>query len=268
MEMIKYTSIILLILSLLVVVVTCRQEKLIFYPEKLPADYKLSFEEPFTEYYIPVDKKTRMHGLLFKAERSKGLIFYLHGNAGSNRMWGEIADVYLSNHYDIFIPDYRGFGKSEGRIKSEKQIYSDIQIAYDSLKVQYKNIVIIGFSIGTGPATYLAAHNNPNLLILKAPYYNLPDLASKHVRIFPSFLIRYKFRTDKYIQQVKCPVVIFHGDEDEIIYTASSFKLKKLFKEGDSLIILRNQAHNGINTNPAYRSHLGKLLGNLHPAPL
>jgi fermentation-respiration switch protein FrsA (DUF1100 family) len=250
------------VLSVVALMASCLQEKLIFLPEKLPSDYTFRFNRHFTEYSIPVDGKHRLNGLLFEADSSKGLVFYLHGNAGSNRSWGDICNVYLNNSYDFFVLDYRGYGKSDGKIRSEKQFHSDIQIAYDLLKQKYreKNIVVIGFSIGTGPAAYLASQNRPKLLILNAPYYNIPDLARKYFRIFPGFLIRYKFRTDKYIGNILCPVTIFHGDNDEIIPASSSLKLKQLFKEHDSLIILKNQMHNGIEWNKDYQRELKNLL--------
>lgn len=130
------------------------------------------------------------------------------------------------------------------------------------MKASYNesDIVIIGYSIGTGPAAKLASANNPKLLILKAPYYNMTDLVHKYYKIIPSFLIRYKFKTNEFIKQVKCPVIIFHGDKDEVIYQGSSDKLKALFKEGDRLIILEGQTHNGINDNRKYREELKKLL--------
>lgn len=258
----KYTFIVFSVIFIIGVILSCSQERLIFYPEKLPADYQFHFTTPFQEINIPVDGKTTINGLLFKADSCKGLVFYLHGNAGSNRSWGEIAEVYLANHYDFFILDYRGFGKSQGKIKSEKQFLNDVSLAYDSLKKFYeeKNIAVIGYSIGTGSAAYLASTQKPGLLILKAPYFNLPDLAKHYFPIVPKFLIRYKFRTDQYIQKVKCLVVIFHGDADEIIYTGSSYKLQKLFKPGDKLIILKGQTHNGINQNNDYHRELKKIL--------
>jgi alpha-beta hydrolase superfamily lysophospholipase len=244
------------------IVVSYSQERLIFFPEKLPKDFKFLYLNPFKEYFIPVDKKTKIHGLLFKAQNPKGLVFFLHGNAGSNSTWGLLADFYLENQYDFFVPDYRGYGKSDGKITSEKQLLGDVQIAFDTLKKEYegKKIVIIGFSIGSGPAAYLASKNDPSLLALQAPYYNFPDLAKKYFQLLPKFLVRYKFRTDQYIQQVKCPVVIFHGDRDEIIYTGSSEKLKQHFKPGDKLFILKAQPHNGINENPDYQKNVSNLL--------
>jgi alpha-beta hydrolase superfamily lysophospholipase len=253
---------ILFLLGLVFIFTACKQEKMLFYPEKLPIDHKFTFNSDFEEYYFPVDNKTTLNGLLFHADSSKGLVFYLHGNAGSIDSWGEIAGVYLNNNYDFFILDYRGYGKSQGKISSENQLYKDIQIVYDSLKTKYSenNIVVIGYSIGTGLAAHLASSNSPKMLILKAPYYNLPDLAHQYIKIIPTFLIRYKLRTNEFITKTKCPVIIFHGDQDEIIYVGSSYKLKELFKPEDRLIILKGQRHNGINDNPIYLERLREIL--------
>lgn len=258
----KNVSATLILILFILLTSSCRQERMLFYPDILSKEYTFPFNQTYQEYSIKVDKNTSLNGLLFTKEKSKGLIFYLHGNAGSNASWGSIADVYLKNNYDFFILDYRGYGKSEGAIKNEKQLYDDIQIVYDSLKLLYdeNNIVIIGYSIGTGPATKLASDNDPKILILKAPYYNMTDLAHQYVKIIPSFLIKYKLRTDKYITQVKCPVVIFHGNHDEVIYVGSSHKLKERLKPGDKLIILEGQRHNGINENATYQFELQKIL--------
>ena len=242
-------------LSILILFISCSQETMLFYPEKLPSDFKFIFKSEFKEYFIKVDKKTELNGILFKAEKSKGLIFYLHGNAGSINSWGFVADFYLHRNYDLFMIDYRGYGKSQGKISNEKQIYRDMQIVYDTMKHLYDEdkIVILGYSIGTGIATQLASVNNPRLLILNAPYFNMIDLAHHYVRILPSFFIRYKFKTNEFLQRVKAQVIIFHGDVDEIIYTGSSIKLSKLFKATDKLYILKGQKHNGIDENPTYR---------------
>ena len=248
----------LLILSVMIF----NQEKLIFFPDKLKPDYKYSFHNNFEEYFISVDKEVELNGLLFKSDSSKGLIFYLHGNAGSLDSWGHVADLYLKNNYDIFIPDYRGFGKSQGKINNEKQLHKDIQIVYDQLKKSYNEdkIVIIGYSIGTGLASRLAANNNPRLLILIAPYYNLIDLLHHYYPFIPSVFIKYRFMTNKQIPKITVPIIIFHGNQDEVIYYGSSLKLKLLLKPTDKLITLDGQSHNGINDNADYINHINHLL--------
>ncbi len=199
---------------------------------------------------------------LFKADTTKGLIFYLHGNAGMLDTWGQIANVYTSNGYDIFILDYRGFGKSEGAISSEEQFFSDVQTAYDSLKNYYPEdkIVITGYSIGTGPAAMLASTNHPKLLILQAPYFCLEDMATQRYKLTPSALLRYKFETFKYIKATTAPVVVFHGNEDNVIACDQSFKLKEQFKTGDTLFVLPGQGHGKMNDNPIYQRELNRLL--------
>ena len=238
------------------------QEKLIFFPEKLEKDFKFRFYQNFEEISIKTHDNILLNGLLFRADSSKGVIFYLHGNAGSLNSWGEVAPTYTDLNYDVFMLDYRGYGKSEGKIYSEKQIYQDTQIAYDKLKTLYdeSKIIILGYSIGTGPATKIASANHPKLLILQAPFYSLTDMMKHYYPIIPTFLLKYKFETNKFIKKCKMPVVIFHGNRDEVIYYNSSIKLKKLIKETDTLITLHGEGHNGMSSNPQYLAELKKVL--------
>ena len=95
---------------------------------------------------------------------------------------------------------------------------------------------------------------------MQAPYFNLPDLVKQHFRIIPSFLLKYTFETNVFLPACTMPVVIFHGDQDEVIDYSSSLKLQKLFKPADTLITLPGQGHNGMSDNPEYVFQLGKML--------
>lgn len=238
------------------------QEKLIFFPQKLDKSYQFSFDQDFKEINIKTNDQKILNGLLFKSDSTKGLIFYLHGNAGSLSTWGEVAKTYTDIHYDVFMPDYRGYGKSEGSISSQGQVFEDAQIAYDEMLKEYQEnkIIVLGYSIGTGIAAKLASANKPKLLILQAPYYSLTDMMRHFYPIIPTFILKYKFETDKYIKDCKMPIVIFHGDQDEVVYYGSSLKLEKLFKKQDTLITLIEQGHNGMTDNPDYKSELTKIL--------
>lgn len=238
------------------------QERLIFFPEKLTADYKFTFAQKFEELSFNTKDNTKLNSILFKADSSKGLIFYLHGNAGSLKSWGEVAKTYTDLHYDLFMLDYRCYGKSEGSISSQEQLYSDVQLVYDSLKAKYSEdkIIVLGYSIGTGPAAKLASSNSPKLLILQAPYYSLTDMMKHTYPIIPTFLLKYKFSTYEYIKECKMPIVIFHGDKDEVIYYRSSLKLKEHFKINDIVITLFEQGHNGMSDNPQYLTEIEKIL--------
>ncbi|WP_046246312.1 alpha/beta hydrolase [Hymenobacter terrenus] len=262
----KVVLIVVGVLAVLYVLVCCvlyfKQESLLFFPTQLRADYQFQFPGRFEERWITAADGTRLHGVLFKAMSPKGLVFYLHGNGGTVDSWAPAADAYTSLHYDVFILDYRGYGKSEGRITSQAQLLSDVQTAYQQLLPEYpeSQTVILGYSVGTGPATWLAAQQHPKLLILQAPYFSIRDLATRLYPFVPGFLVRYPMPTNELIQRVKAPIALFHGDQDEVIYYESSLKLQALCKPSDRLIVLPGAGHNAMTDNPLYRCEVAKLL--------
>lgn len=238
------------------------QEKMIFFPQKLDKDYHYTFDRSFEEIFIKTQDQSTLNGLLFKADSTKGLIFYLHGNAGSLQRWGEVATHYTALNYDVFMLDYRGYGKSDGSISSTQQVFSDVQTAYNRMLELYnqENIVVIGFSIGSGIAAKLASVNQPKLLILEAPYYSMTDMMHHRYPFLPAFLLKYKFSTNKYLEDCEMPVAIVHGTGDRVIYYGSSIKLQEHFKAKDTLITLEGQGHNGMIHNVQYFTELDKLL--------
>jgi pimeloyl-ACP methyl ester carboxylesterase len=238
------------------------QEKLIFFPQKLEKGYKFNFDQKFEELIIKTKDNKLLNGILFKADSTKGLIFYLHGNAGSLSSWGEVAKTYTDLYYDVFMLDYRGYGKSEGSITGQQQLFEDVQIAYDELKHKYSEdkIIVLGYSIGTGLAAKVASTNNPGLLILQAPFYSLTDMMRHTYPMIPTFILKYKFETHNYMKNCKMPILIFHGNEDEVVYYGSSLKLKEEFKKQDTLITLIGQGHNGMTENPDYKMEIQKIL--------
>ncbi|HSJ68831.1 MAG TPA: alpha/beta fold hydrolase [Anditalea sp.] len=237
------------------------QESLIFFPQKLEKHYQFDFDQTFDEIYVQTEDDVLLHSLLFKVNNPRGVIFYLHGNAGSLLNWSSVAKTYNDLYYDVYLLDYRGYGKSAGAISGEEQFYRDIQTAYDTLRNKYNEdkIVVLGYSIGTGPATKLAADNRPALLILQAPYYSLTDLMRNTYPFIPTLLLKYKFPTYQFIQEVDSPIVVFHGTDDDIIYHASSLKLKEE-NQTIEVILLEGQGHNGITQNTVYQEELKKIL--------
>lgn len=238
------------------------QEKLIFFPEKLDKDFKFNFGQEYRELNFKTQDNLQLNAVLFPAPHSKGLIFYLHGNAGSINSWGGVAKTYTDLNYDVVIMDYRGFGKSDGKISTQAQLFQDAQIAYDEMKSIYdeQKIIVLGYSLGSGIAAKIASTNQPRLLILQTPYYSVTDMMRHTYPILPTFILKYKLETNKFLKDCKIPIVLFHGDQDEIIYYNSSVKLKSIIKKTDRLITLHGQGHNGITDNQDYKSALEKIL--------
>ena len=254
-------------LLLVLYIVSCvvlyfSQESLLCFPEKLDKDFEFNFHQKFQELNFKTRDNLNINGILFHSDSSKGLIFYLHGNAGSLNTWEAVAKTYTYLNYDVLMLDYRGYGKSEGKINSETQLYQDLQIVYNDMKTRYdeKRIIVLGYSIGTGPATKIASVNQPKLLILQAPYFSLIDMMKQRFPFLPTFILKYKFETYKFIKDCKMPIVIFHGNLDEVIYYNSSIKLKPFLKNTDTLITLDGQGHNGMTDNLEYSKYIEILL--------
>lgn len=246
------------------------QERFLFFPQKLSADTRFTYPYDFEEYFIEVAEGVKLNGLLFKAEAGKrgqdaaarGLVFYLHGNAGALNSWGYAAEEFLQEGYDVFIPDYRGYGKSEGVISSQRQLFKDMEKVYLEIRKPYQDrkIIIAGFSIGSGPAIGLASRYQSDGLILIAPFYNMRELARHYFPFLPSFILRYPFRNNEYLRGVEAPVALIHGREDEIIPYESSLKLKKHLKYELRLFSLEGVGHNDISSSPRYGKVLRELL--------
>lgn len=236
------------------------QEK-IFQPEPLPASHRFSFSEPFKEIMLNV-AGAALNALHFRANESKGVILYLHGNAGNLESWGKVAVALLEHEYDVFIIDYRGYGKSTGKITSEQMLHDDMDVAYAHLRQRYaqEEIIIFGRSLGTGLATRLASVNQPKMLILESPYFSMVDLVKRQVAVIPSFAVPYPLRTHQWIINVTCPIYLFHGDQDRVIPHDSSERLAQLLEGEHGLFLIEGGGHNNLGNKEKYRTELARIL--------
>jgi alpha/beta superfamily hydrolase len=191
------------------------QERLLFPGTVLPADHQFAFAQRFEEVRIPVPGAV-LDALYFPQQESRGLVFFLHGNAGNLETWTTGLDFYQRVGYDLFMLDYRGYGKSTGSVRSEAELNTDVRAAWDAIAPRYrgKPIVIYGRSIGTGLAASLARDVHPALLVLVSPYASLVAAAKRVYPLAPEWLLKYPLRTDAIIGDVTSPVMLLHGRND------------------------------------------------------
>ena len=257
---------ILFLIALLLIVgiligVYILQERLAFSPEKLPQDFKYTFEGNWEEVYFTTEPGIVLNALHFKAEASKGLVLYFHGNAGSLKKWGSVGQNFTPLGYDVLVMDYRGYGKSTGKIKKEADLHYDAAFIYKKMAEQYPKdkIVILGYSMGSGVASELAVNHSPSKLLLIAPFYNLTEAAKYAYPTLPSWLLRYKFANDENLQKVKCPVYLFHGTGDTRVPYDHSVRLEQL-ADSIKLYTIGDSNHRNITQYPAYHAALAEIL--------
>jgi uncharacterized protein len=237
------------------------QERLIFYPEVLAPDFTFTFPGRFEQIALPSDGAV-ISALYFKADHPKGVVLYFHGNAGSLRSWGSVAETFVQRGYDVLMPDYRGYGKSSGHIASEQMLHDDAALAYQYLLGNYpeEQIVIYGRSIGSGIATYLAKTHRPRMLILETPYFSLKEIVRQHYPFVPGALLKYPLRNDLWIGDVGCPVYLFHGTSDDLIPHGASERLATLVKTEHQLITIVGGGHNDLGNFEQYGHQLDRIL--------
>lgn len=243
------------------------QDELIFKAVPLSRDHQFDFEHNFEEVYIPVSQG-EVHGLHFKADDSRGAVCFLHGQGQNLAYWGTRAAFFLKENLDVFIIDYRGFGKSSKGYK-EKWLLEDSLAAYDYLNTHFdeNQIIVCGNSLGTAMATWVAANRNPNKLILEAPYYSLLAAAAHRRPYLPIWAIRlilkYPLHTNQWIKRVSSPVYIFHGRLDDVIPFVQG---QLLYEEGSkhndqvTFIPLDDFIHTNMQKDKQYQQHIAEIL--------
>ncbi|HEX4586219.1 MAG TPA: alpha/beta fold hydrolase [Burkholderiaceae bacterium] len=239
-----------------------RQEAMIFFPEKLPPDYPLARPD-VEQVWIRVDG-AKLSALHLKLAQPKGVVFFLHGNAGSLGSWFVDTDLFSSENFDLFMIDYRGYGKSTGRIESEAQLHADVAVAWDSIAGRYRDLrkVLVGRSLGSALAARLAARIQPDLTILVSPYWSVAEVARLHYPLLPGFLLRYPLMTFQDIGRIEGPVLLIHGDLDPLIPLDHSVRLQAAARNAQ-LVRIAGGAHNDLQDFDLYRHAIAAALARL-----
>ena len=171
---------------------------------------------------------------------SKKLIIYFGGNADDATDFLEI--IKDTRGFDAVAFNYRGNGLSRG-IPSEKALYEDALKIYDNF-AKDKEVYLIGRSLGSGVATYIASKREVKKLFLITPYDSIENVAKEKYPIFPiSLLLRYKFNSKKYIEQVKAPIIIFMVKGDKTVSNKRTKNLIKHIKSSYTLKIFEHTTH-------------------------
>jgi alpha-beta hydrolase superfamily lysophospholipase len=213
--------------TLLVLYLYFRQGRLLYLPDTptrtlqaSPADRDLAYES----LELVTEDGVALHAWWVPAphpRQARATVLFFHGNAGniSHRM-----DRLLQFHQlglNTLILDYRGYGQSEGA-PSEEGTYRDAQAGWDHLvrerKIPPARVLIFGHSLGGAVAAELASRQNPGGLVIEASFLSVPEVAAHHYRWLPvRWISRYRYDSRAVLEQVRCPVLISHSREDEVV---------------------------------------------------
>lgn len=237
-----------------------RQESLLFHGDPLPAGYQFQLPPDVHETQVTVPGG-RLDALHLQLPHPRGVVFFLHGNSGNLSTWFGDLDFYRQANFDLYMLDYRGFGKSSGHIQSEMQMHEDVRAAWAQIAARYRGLktVFYGRSLGTGLAATLAAEVQPSLTVLVSPYSSMQAMVHERFPYVPAFLLNYPLRTDEAIPHIQGPVLLIHGDRDTMIPVSHSSLLLSRAHHA-SLLRLPDAAHDDVQDSPAYQAALKSAL--------
>ena len=215
----------------------------------------------FKDYLIQIptgrqteEKKEETIPCLFKKNpKSKKLLIFFHCNGGDMfNAYYFVTKILKNFNFNYLFPEYPAYTIYKAP-KSSQKVLDDSLIIYDfclkNIKnLTEKNIYIFGRSLGTGPAVYISSQRNPAGTFLLSPYTTFAEVGKRfHNPDFYHNLTKH-LRSIDYIDKVKCPLCIFHGKEDALIYSSQSEILFKKCENNDKkeLHLIDGMEHNDV----------------------
>lgn len=261
-RLIKNILLLLLGLVLLNGCMYLQQSSMIFFPyatlDQTPAEWGLVYEDVF----LDTEDGVRLHGWYIPRHGSKQALLFFHGNAGNISHRGASVEIFHRLGLNVFIFDYRGYGKSEGK-PDEKGLYKDARAAWRYLSKErgfgQEEIILFGRSLGGAVAAKLAAEIQPGGLILESTFSSAKDVANAVFPVLSRLIfLRYDFDTAAHVRRVACPVLVLHSPDDEIIPFRLGEKVFQAANEPKSFVKMRGDHNSGIlMSQPDYERALG-----------
>jgi len=251
------------------------QARLVYFPSKAMTATPAAIGLVYEDLRLDSGADTTLHGWYLPGREDAHTLLFLHGNAGNISHRLDSLGVFNSLGLNILIFDYSGFGQSGGT-PGEQRSYDDARVAWDYLTdtrgVSPQRIVIFGRSLGGGVATWLATQTRPAGLILESSFTSVPALARSYYPMFPvSWLARIRYDNASRLPTIRCPVLIVHSRDDELIPISHGRELFALARDPKHFLDMRGDHNSGFMVSgQRYRGGLAgfiaTLIGHANPS--
>ncbi|PLX83832.1 MAG: hypothetical protein C0617_09900 [Desulfuromonas sp.] len=225
------------------------EHRYIYFPERqlvaTPASYGLIYEDVS---FDAADGVT-LHGWYLPGEEGRPLVLFCHGNAGNISHRVENLALFHRLGLPVFIFDYRGYGRSEGRA-SEEGTYDDARGALAWLRSRSwepERMVYFGRSLGAGVAVQLALEEPPAALVLETPFPSISAMGWHHSPLLYLLLgwsLDARYDTLGKIGQVYVPLLLFQGDRDTIVPEKLARRVFRAANKPKTFHLIRGAGHN------------------------
>jgi fermentation-respiration switch protein FrsA (DUF1100 family) len=223
----------------------------VYHPEPwLEKDWARLSGLPLEEVWFPAADGARLFGWYVESSVTNAVLLWCHGNAGNiiNRL-DNLRELYRLG-LSVFLFDYRGYGRSEGR-PSEEGLYQDGFGAYEYVarirRVRPDRLILFGRSLGAAVAGELAAQKPAAGLILESCFPSVEALAKFHYLGLPvHWLLGAKFRLIDRLPHISLPLLVIHGDRDDVVPLQLGRQVFEAAKEPKAFYVVRGADHNNV----------------------
>ena len=183
-----------------------------------------------TEVVLTTPDGERLHAWWQQTPQARRTILYFQANGTNISFRRSRLDTFQRMGVNALLIDYRGYGKSSGRVTREADIYRDGRTAWDFLihqkRIPAEEIIVWGRSLGGGVACEIAQGQAVAALILESTFYSMDELARRQYWFLPTtWLLKFHFENGRKLKHVSAPVVIIHSVEDDYIPYAQAGRL-------------------------------------------
>ncbi len=225
------------------------QPKLLYRPLReinfTPADLHLAFEE----VVFPSRDGVRLAGWYIPHENARFTLLFCHGNGGNIMHLLDSLTLFHDLGLNCFLFDYRGYGSSAGR-PTETGTYLDVQAAWDWLvqekRLPPEQIILFGRSLGGSIAAHLAGQVSAAALVVESAFTSYPDIGARFYPYLPVRLFaRFRYDTLAYLKSVRCPVLLIHSRDDELVPFEFGARLFEEAPEPKQFVEIRGSHNDG-----------------------
>jgi len=231
------------------------EKRLIFHPDRgndsiTPDAYGIEYDD----VTFRTEDGLNLHGWFVPGKGTSPdvdlhTLLWFHGNAGNiNRRLDNIKMIYDRVPANVFIIDYRQYGRSEGKV-SEQGTYIDARAALAYLhsrkEINHEKIIFFGRSLGSAVAVELALKEKCRALILETPFTSIEEMGKMLYPFLPvSLLLKTKYDSLAKIGNIKVPILIMHGDKDELVPLEHGRELYEAANEPKEFYTIPGAGHN------------------------
>jgi hypothetical protein len=238
--------------SILCVATYIGQRQLLYFPQ---VGVELADATPITFSSASLT----LSGWIINPGQSRALLYY-GGNAEQVEFNSEFFHTVLPN-YTVYLVPYRGYGGNLG-IPTEKALYQDALSIYDTLANQHDSFVVMGRSLGSGVATYVAAQRRVDKVILVTPYDSIESIADSRYWMFPvKYLLKDRFASIERISKINVPILILIAEHDRVIpYVHTENLIRAISPAILTTSLVAGANHNNISNQIAYSNAIDQFL--------